>query len=194
MQEKRHPTRDDLDRVSRDRPVAVVHVSGHLAVVNTAALEVLGIDESTPDPEGGVIVRDPVSADGRRPNGVLEETAARPVWDHTLDLGVMDGLRMTTQAAKEYLAVGVTTASAGGMPSAVAELLGFLSGLNQFSQRVALFPLFEEVGESLLSWGALARRFRRGKGDGAAGKDHRRWQYSGLYRLPQRALLRAIQG
>jgi predicted amidohydrolase YtcJ len=151
LREKRHPTRDDLDRVSRDRPVAVVHVSGHLAVVNTAALEVLGIDESTPDPEGGVIVRDPTSADGRRPNGVLEETAARAVWDHTLDLGVMDGLRMTTQAAKEYLAVGVTTASAGGMPSAVAELLGFLSGLNQFSQRVALFPLFEEVGESLLS-------------------------------------------
>jgi predicted amidohydrolase YtcJ len=151
LREKRHPTRDDLDRVSRDRPVAVVHVSGHLAVVNTAALEVLGIDESTPDPEGGVIVRDPASADGRRPNGVLEETAARAVWDHTLDLGVMDGLRMTTQAAREYLAVGVTTASAGGMPSAVAELLGFLSGLNQFSQRVALFPLFEEVGESLLS-------------------------------------------
>jgi predicted amidohydrolase YtcJ len=53
LREKRHPTRDDLDRVSRDRPVAVVHVSGHLAVVNTAALEVLGIDESTPDPEGG---------------------------------------------------------------------------------------------------------------------------------------------
>ena len=151
LREKRHPTRDDLDRVSQDRPVAIVHVSGHLAVVNTAALEVLGIDESTPDPEGGVIVRDLASADGRRPNGVLEETAARAVWDHTLDLGVMDGLRMTTQAAKEYLAVGVTTASAGGMPSAVAELLGFLSGLNQFSQRVALFPLFEEVGESLLS-------------------------------------------
>ena len=149
--DKRHPTRDDLDRVSRDRPVAIVHVSGHLAVANSAALEVLGIDESTPDPEGGVIVRDPASPDGRRPNGVLEETAARALWDHTLDLGVMDGLRMTSQAAREYLAVGVTTASAGGMPSAVAELLGFLSGLNQFSQRVALFPLFEEVGESLLS-------------------------------------------
>ena len=151
LREKRHPTRDDLDQVSRDRPVAVVHVSGHLAVVNSAALQILDIDESTPDPEGGVIVRDLASANGRRPNGVLEETAARAVWEHTLDLGVMDGLRMTTQAAKEYLAVGVTTASAGGMPSTVAELLGTLSGLNQFFQRVALFPLFEEVGDSLLS-------------------------------------------
>ena len=149
--ERRHPTRDDLDQVSVERPVAVVHVSGHLAAVNSAALKMLGIDATTPDPVGGVIVRDPDSADGRRPNGVLEETAARAVWEHTLDLGVMDGLRMTTQAAEEYLAVGVTTASAGGMPTSVATLLTLLSRLNQFPQRVALFPLFEEVGEALLT-------------------------------------------
>ena len=93
-------------RSRSERPVAVVHVSGHLAVVNSAALKMLGIDATTPDPIGGVIVRDPDSADGRRPNGVLEETAARAVWEHTLDLGVMDALRMTTQAAEEYLAVG----------------------------------------------------------------------------------------
>ena len=151
LREQRHPTRDDLDQISAERPVAVVHVSGHLAVVNSAALKILGIDATTPDPDGGVIVRDPDSADGLRPNGVLEETAARAVWEHTLDLGVMDALRMTTQAAEEYLAVGVTTASAGGMPTPVATLLSLLSRLNQFPQRVALFPLFEEVGEALLT-------------------------------------------
>jgi predicted amidohydrolase YtcJ len=163
LAEKRHPTRDDLDRISTSRPVAIVHVSGHLAVVNTVGLDILGIDESTPDPPGGVIVRDPLSADGRRPNGVLEETAARAVWEYTLDLGVMDGLRMTTQAAAEYLSVGVTTASAGGMPTSVAKLLGLLSRLNQFPQRVALFPLFEEVGEALLSEELTLDAFAAGK-------------------------------
>ena len=163
LAEKRHPTRDDLDRISTSRPVAIVHVSGHLAVVNTVGLDILGIDESTPDPLGGVIVRDPLSADGRRPNGVLEETAARAVWEYTLDLGVMDGLRMTTQAAAEYLSVGVTTASAGGMPTSVAKLLGLLSRLNQFPQRVALFPLFEEVGEALLSEELTLDAFAAGK-------------------------------
>ncbi|MCH1580496.1 MAG: amidohydrolase family protein [Luminiphilus sp.] len=163
LAEKRHPTRDDLDRISTSRPVAIVHVSGHLAVVNTVGLDILGIDESTPDPLGGVIVRDPLSADGRRPNGVLEETAARAVWEYTLDLGVMDGVRMTTQAAAEYLSVGVTTASAGGMPTAVAKLLGLLSRLNQFPQRVALFPLFEEVGEALLSEELTLDAFAAGK-------------------------------
>ena len=151
MAERRHPTRDDLDRVSADRPVAITHVSGHLVAVNSAALAALGIDESTPDPEGGVIVRDPASVDGRRPNGVLEETAARAVWDHTLDIGLADTVRMTTQAAEEYLSVGVTTASAGGMPSSLASFLGFMSRLNQLPLRVALFPLFEEVGDGLLS-------------------------------------------
>ncbi|MDB2688939.1 amidohydrolase family protein [Luminiphilus sp.] len=163
LAEKRHPTRDDLDRISTSRPVAIVHVSGHLAVVNTVGLDILGIDESTPDPLGGVIVRDPLSADGRRPNGVLEETAARAVWKYTLDLGVMDGVRMTTQAAAEYLSVGVTTASAGGMPTSVAKLLGLLSRLNQFPQRVALFPLFEEVGEALLSEELTLDAFAAGK-------------------------------
>ena len=161
--EKRHPTRDDLDQVSMERPVAVIHVSGHLAVANSAALAALGIDESTPDPEGGVIVRDLQSADGRRPNGVLEETAARAVWDHALDLGAMDALRMTTQAAEEYLQVGVTTASAGGMPTPVAKLLGFLSRLNQFPQRVALFPLFEEIGDDLFAGSVMLEDFAGGR-------------------------------
>ena len=72
----------------------------------------------------------------------------RCVWDHTLDLGVMDGL-LTTQAAKEYLAVGVTTASAGGMPSAVANC-GLLKRPESVLPARCLFPLFEEVGEACL--------------------------------------------
>ena len=47
LAEKRHPTRDDLDKVSATRPIAVVHVSGHLMVLNSAALEEMHIDEST---------------------------------------------------------------------------------------------------------------------------------------------------
>ncbi|MDB4048612.1 amidohydrolase [Luminiphilus sp.] len=163
LAERRHPNRDDLDKVSADRPVAIIHVSGHLAVVNSAALAILGIDAESLDPEGGVIVREPDSDGGRRPNGVLEETAARAVWEYTLDLSAMDALRMTTQAAEEYLAAGVTTASAGGMPTTVATLLGFLSQLNQFPQRVALFPLFEEVGEQLLNSSATLDSFARAR-------------------------------
>ena len=151
LAEGRHPTREDLDQVSTTRPIAIGHVSGHLYAVNSAALAEMGIDESTPDPEGGVIQRDPNSPDGRRPNGVLEETAARQALLKALDIGLTDGIRMTTHAAREYLQAGVTTASAGGMPLGLAKLLGPLSELNVFPQRVALFPLLEEVEAEVLS-------------------------------------------
>ena len=78
LSEKRHPTRDDLDLVSATRPIAIVHVSGHLMVVNSAALAELHIDETTPDPEGGHIVRDLSSADQRRPNGILAGNGDTP--------------------------------------------------------------------------------------------------------------------
>lgn len=67
-----HPDRLDLDRVSTDIPVRIVHTSGHAAVVNSAGLRRLGIDRSTPDPIGGEIARD---ASGE-PTGLLLETAS----------------------------------------------------------------------------------------------------------------------
>ena len=151
LAEKRHPTRNDLDLVSATRPIAVVHVSGHLMVVNSAALAELHIDETTPDPEGGHIVRDLSSADQRRPNGILEETATHHARDKTLDLSVSDAWQMTKLATAEYLQYGVTTASAGGMPTAIVSLLGPMSNYNQMPLRVALFPFFDEVGAGLLA-------------------------------------------
>lgn len=73
LAEGRHPDRDDLDRASLDHPIALLHVSGHLATANSRALALFGYDADTPDPPGGVIRRRPGS---REPNGVLEETAA----------------------------------------------------------------------------------------------------------------------
>jgi predicted amidohydrolase YtcJ len=72
LAEQRHPTRDDLDRVSTDVPVLIIHQSGHIGVMNSKALELAGITAATANPDGGVIRRE---ADAQRPNGVLEEAA-----------------------------------------------------------------------------------------------------------------------
>ncbi|MEE1565785.1 MAG: amidohydrolase family protein, partial [Acidimicrobiales bacterium] len=53
-----HPTADDLDRVSTDRPVEIMHSSGHGYVVNHASLRAAGIDATTETPSGGRIDRD----------------------------------------------------------------------------------------------------------------------------------------
>ena len=72
----RHPTRDDLDKVSTTVPVIAVHISGHFSAMNSAGLAKVGYTAATKDPEGGVIRRRP---GGTEPNGVLEELASIPI-------------------------------------------------------------------------------------------------------------------
>jgi predicted amidohydrolase YtcJ len=76
LEEGRLPTVSDLDPVSPDNPVFIPR-GGHVATVNSAALEEAGITEETEDPEGGVIVRD----DSGEPTGVLLESATALVED-----------------------------------------------------------------------------------------------------------------
>lgn len=72
LKEGRHPDRELLDAAAPDNPVLITHASGHMGVVNTAGLRLLGIGADTPDPAGGRIGRE---EDGRTPSGYLEETA-----------------------------------------------------------------------------------------------------------------------
>ena len=55
--EGRMPTRQELDRISPDNPVYIPR-GGHVGVANSAALALAGVTRDTPDPKGGVIVRD----------------------------------------------------------------------------------------------------------------------------------------
>ena len=75
IKERRLPTAADIDNVVIDRPVLLYRYCGHIAVANTAALDLAGIDSDTPDPEGGSFDRD---AQGR-PNGILREKAVDTV-------------------------------------------------------------------------------------------------------------------
>ena len=61
----RMPDRHDLDQVSEDVPVCAVRACGHCLVVNTKALQLLGITKDTPQPEGGCIGMDEEGPDGR---------------------------------------------------------------------------------------------------------------------------------
>ena len=72
IEEQRHPNRDDLDAVSTEHPILLMHISGHLMTGNSRILEEIDINAETKDPEGGKIQRKPGSSE---PNGVLEENA-----------------------------------------------------------------------------------------------------------------------
>ncbi len=66
------PTAADLDTVAPQNPVYLTAKSSHAAWVNTAALQLAGVDANTPEPTGGTIMRD----GGGNPNGILLEAPA----------------------------------------------------------------------------------------------------------------------
>ena len=68
--EEKFPTRKDLDAVTRDVPVVLTRVDGHIVWVNSKALELSGITKATPDPSDGEILK----SDGE-PTGILQEGA-----------------------------------------------------------------------------------------------------------------------
>ena len=70
LQERRHPTRQDIDEVAPDHPVVISHRSLHACVLNSRALALAGITSETPEPPGATIERD--LTDGE-PNGILYE-------------------------------------------------------------------------------------------------------------------------
>jgi len=71
LKELRLPTRHDLDAAVATTPAIVHRYCGHVAVANTAALDLADITPGTEDPTGGIIDRD----EAGRPTGVLRETA-----------------------------------------------------------------------------------------------------------------------
>lgn len=71
LKEKRTPNRYDLDRGCDDSPIVIIRTCAHICCVNSKALELAGIDSSTPDPFGGKIDRDVRG----EPTGILRETA-----------------------------------------------------------------------------------------------------------------------
>lgn len=107
--EQRFPSRQELDSVSEKRPIMVMHISGHLGVLNSAALAAMDIPETVQDPPGGFYGRDPQG----RLNGLLAETAFSDVRVRLLNLPAMDGWRVMRRAAQRYLSRGITFAQNG---------------------------------------------------------------------------------
>jgi predicted amidohydrolase YtcJ len=71
------PTRQDLDKIAPDNPVFLTRADGHASVVNSAALKVAKIDNTTPDPFGGQI-----SKTNGESNGMLLDNAQDLVAKH----------------------------------------------------------------------------------------------------------------
>ncbi|MFA9476518.1 MAG: amidohydrolase, partial [Filomicrobium sp.] len=138
LAELRHPTRDDLDAVSTEIPVYVIHQSGHIGVGNSKALEIAGIGPDTENPPGGVIRRRDDSSD---PNGVLEETPHFTTMLALLRNLDAKGARSIFRAGTDLIArYGYTTAQEGRATTKQAKLMQAVAAEEGLSIDVVAYP------------------------------------------------------
>jgi len=159
MEEQRHPTRKDLDAVSRHHPVVAVHVSGHLMGVNTMALELAGITASTADPEGGHFRRLP----NGKPDGVLEETAMSAIFARVPQATPEEAADQVLAACDLYARRGATTAQEAALyqPSFVAACRA-LDAESRLPLDVVAYPLLIYARAMLAPADQVTGRFRFG--------------------------------
>ncbi|UJA04171.1 amidohydrolase family protein [Acinetobacter johnsonii] len=138
LQEKVHPTATDLDQISTTQPVLILHQSGHLASVNHKALELLGINEKSSNPSGGVIRR---VVGTNIPNGVLEESVVIEAMLQafkTVPPEMMQQMALT--AVQTYMKNGYTTVQEGRADRGTSELWRSLANQNKLAIDVVSYP------------------------------------------------------
>ena len=147
--EVRQPDRDDLDAVSKEHPIYLVHQSGHLGTTNSLALSLTGYDSSTENPEGGVIVRRQGS---NEPNGVLEEKANWKVFYSLPKPPVEAVFHLLSKAQDYYAGYGITTTQEGRASDDQVKLLQGYAGAGKLDLDLVVYPDIETGAKSLENW------------------------------------------
>jgi predicted amidohydrolase YtcJ len=157
------PRREWIDSVTRDNPVAVSRLDGHMIVVNSKALELAGITRDTPDPEGGTIVRDAATGE---PTGVLKDEAMSLIWQVVPEPTDAERQEALRRAQGHALSRGVTMINdMGGWADLAAYRNAYAMGelkiriysfvpLNTWD-RMREYVAREGTGDSRLKWGGL---------------------------------------
>lgn len=145
LDEKRHPTRQELDKAAGGEAfIILTQTSGHAVTVNSRVLQKAGITRETPDPPGGTIARD---ANGE-PTGVLLENAmglafavapARTHADKVVALG---------KASRALHAMGITSASEASAGLADLAVFRDAAQAGVLTARCALMMLIEQLTDS----------------------------------------------
>ena len=133
----RMPDKNDLDKVVSNKPVHVIRTCAHIAVANSKALEVAGITNNFPVPDGGVMG---MGADGK-PNGVFSETALGMVGKH-IPAYTKNELKVMVQAAKQELyRFGITAATDPAVDPLLLEAYYEMCADNELGFRLNAIPI-----------------------------------------------------
>ena len=147
------PTASHIDAVVSDRPVWLRRVDGHAGWANSVALRLTGIDDDTPDPVGGKILRD----DQGHATGVLVDTAMRMVTSH-IPAETNSEVREAIQAAiHTLLSQGITGVHDPGISLQNAET--YLSLADDGQLDIRIYAMIRGAGKVLDAIGKPIRRY-----------------------------------
>jgi len=133
--EKKFPTTNELDRLVPDLPIYLNRADGHMALVNSKALEIAGITAETPNPPGGEILKD---ASGK-PNGLLVDKAMSLVTQHIPSSSPEMQEKFAVKANEVALAYGLTTIHDAGSSWETVNLWKRLYGEEKLQVRIYEF-------------------------------------------------------
>ncbi len=117
LKEKRHITKQELDSISQNIPIIIQHQTGHCGVMNSKALEQLGIQKQTQSPAGGLIDFD---------TGFLEETAYID-YVQKAPMPSIESLKKAFMKAQQiYASYGITTVQDGMIVDSLKDIYQML--------------------------------------------------------------------
>ena len=156
LAERRHPTRQDLDAISAELPVMVIHQSGHFGVLNSKALALAGVTAESTNPSGGIIRRE---ADGKTPDGVFEENAWLAVIFKIVPKFSPEEIAAQLQASQNiYIANGFTTVQDGKTMAGQVTTFAALAEAGEFKIDLVAYPDLVTVGDAPVLHGPLMSR------------------------------------
>jgi predicted amidohydrolase YtcJ len=137
------PTAADIDSVLADRPVWLRRIDGHAGWANSKALAIAGIDEDTPDPVGGKIIRD----DNGKATGVLIDNAMALVEKHVPDPTRREIREAYASAIDSLLALGITGVHDAGISKTEAEV--YMSMADDGDLGMRIYAMLSDTGANL---------------------------------------------
>jgi predicted amidohydrolase YtcJ len=155
-----NPHKSLLDKIISDRPAYFTAADGHSSWVNSRALEIAGINKSTPDPQNGRIERDAKTGE---PTGTLRESASALVSKFLPSYTAKDyveGLRRGLKMANEF---GITSFQEAAAEEAELKAYAELDRRGELTARVnvALFVDPTKGLQQIADLKQLQRKYQR---------------------------------
>ncbi len=151
---KEFPTAAHIDTVVSDRPVWLRRIDGHAGWANSVALEQAGIDDDTPDPVGGKIIRD----DNGHATGVLIDMAMDLVEMHVPKPDKAEGRAAIRAAVDTLLSEGMTSVHDAGINIENAEIYMSMAddgdlGMRIYAMTGGAGDVLDAIGKPIYAYG-----------------------------------------